>query len=648
MGHWMGGKSIALALLLSGISGLFGCGTTPSGGSQTTNQQNLTLGNGTLTFAPVVAGGSATLSDTVTNGSTASVTISSVSSSNSSFTIASALPINLAPGQSATFDIAFAPQSAGKPSGTVTLSSGAGQLKIAVSGTAVSAGTLTSSPTSLSFGNVVLGKTQTQNVSITNAGGSSVTVTQASASSSIFTINGLTLPLNLNPGQSASFSVLFTPKAPGNVSGSVSLAGTASLSVAQTTNNQSLNVSASVSMSGDGIASGQLNAAPGSLDFGNVQVGKTQTQTATLTNSGGNTVTVSQAVATGAGFSLSGLTLPATLTAGQSVSFSVTFAPKNGGSASGGVAITSDATNPSLSLPLSGVGNVPGALTTNPTSLAFGSVQVGNSRSLSVTLTNSGGSTVNVSQATLAGSGFKTSGLSTPTQLTAGQSLTFTATFAPAAAGSASGTLTLTSNAPNPTLALAMSGTGTATGQLTASPSSLSFGSVTVGATKNLTSTLTASGSSVTISSVTSNSSEFKLSGLSLPTTLAAGQNATFTVTFAPQTSGSTSASIAVSSNASNTPPTVTTSGTGVAAVQHSVALAWQASTSAVAGYNVYRGTQSGGPYSMVNASLVQPTDYTDSNVMAGQTYYYVLTSVDSQGLESVHSNQVMALVPTP
>ena len=120
-------------------------------------------------------------------------------------------------------------------------------------------------PNSLEFGNVVVGKSQTQSVTLTNGGGSAVSVTQASASSASFTIQGLTLPLSLNPGQSATFSVLFSPKTAGSVSGSIALAGSASTTTAQTANNESLNVSASLSMSGSGIASGQLNAAPSPL-----------------------------------------------------------------------------------------------------------------------------------------------------------------------------------------------------------------------------------------------------------------------------------------------------------------------------------------------------------------------------------------------
>ena len=65
-------------------------------------------------------------------------------------------------------------------------------------------------------------------------------------------------------------------------------------------------------------------------------------------------------------------------------------------------------------------------------------------------------------------------------------------------------------------------------------------------------------------------------------------------------------------------------------------------------GYNVYRGTQSGGPYAVLNSAADASTTYTDSTVQAGQTYYYVVTAVDSSGNESVNSNQAQAVVPTP
>ena len=81
----------------------------------------------------------------------------------------------------------------------------------------------------------------------------------------------------------------------------------------------------------------------------------------------------------------------------------------------------------------------------------------------------------------------------------------------------------------------------------------------------------------------------------------------------------------------------------------HSVSLAWAASSSSnVVGYNIYRSTTSGSAYSRLTASPVAGLAYTDSSVTAGQTYYYVATSVDSSNNESSYSTQAQATVPTP
>jgi len=86
-----------------------------------------------------------------------------------------------------------------------------------------------------------------------------------------------------------------------------------------------------------------------------------------------------------------------------------------------------------------------------------------------------------------------------------------------------------------------------------------------------------------------------------------------------------------------------------VCVVNHQVTLNWIASTSTVAGYNVYRGTTSGGPYSILNSSLVTgSTAYTDSTVASGQTYYYVTTAVDASNNQSAYSNEAQAVVPYP
>jgi hypothetical protein len=384
------------------------------------------------------------------------------------------------------------------------------------------------------------------------------------------------------------------------------------------------------------------------LSFGSVQVGNSKTLTETLTNSGGSSLTISAASASGSAYSISGLTLPLTLTAGQSTTFDVQFAPTAGGAASGNVTITSNGSNPTLNIALTGTGVTPGTLSANPTSLPFGNVQVGSTASLSETVTNTGGTTVTISNASVTGTGFSITGLTVPSTLTAGQSVTFTAKFSPAATGAASGNLAITSDASNSTLNIALSGSGTPVGQLTVSPGTLNFGNVVVGANSALSGSLSATGASVTVTAGSSDSGEFVLSGISLPKTIAAGGSASFTVTFTPNATGTATGNLTFQSNASNSPTIESLTGNGQAPPQHSVDLTWNASSSSgVVGYNIYRRTSSTS-YAKINSSLNTSLAYTDNNVTANQIYFYEAKAVDGNDMESGPSNEVQAQIPSP
>jgi Abnormal spindle-like microcephaly-assoc'd, ASPM-SPD-2-Hydin len=190
-------------------------------------------------------------------------------------------------------------------------------------------------------------------------------------------------------------------------------------------------------------------------------------------------------------------------------------------------------------------------------------------------------------------------------------------------------------------------GGATAHPQLSTSVTSVNFGNVVIGSPSTQPITLTNSGNaSLSISQAAISGSGFSMSGIATPMTLAAGQTATVSVQFAPQESGSVTGTISIVSDATNSPTLISLSGTGVQPPSHSAALSWTASTSAVIGYNVYRGTASGGPYTKLNSSVISATNYTDSTVQAGQTYYYVVTAVNSSDVESVYSNQVSATIP--
>jgi hypothetical protein len=600
----------------------------------------------TVSFGSVQAGNSVSQSVVLNNTGSGYLTISRAAVSGTGFSISGlSLPVMLTPGQRVSFTTTFAPQSRGSVSGSVFFLYFSSQRRpfdfwstatVPLTGTGTTPGQLTANPSRVNFANVQVGSSQTQSATLTNSGNSSLTVSQATLTGTSFRLGGLALPVTLGAGQSATFSVTFAPQSMGSSSGSASITSTAPDS------------NFSIPLSGTGVAQGTLTANPTNLALGNVQVGSSTSLSETLTNTGATSLTISSATASGAGFSLSGLAFPLTLTAGQSTSFTVLYSPTASGAASGSVSIASNGSNPNLNISLSATGVTQGTLTANPTNLALGNVQVGSSTSLSETLTNTGGSTVAISQANLSGAGFSITGLNGfPISLTANQSVTFTATFTPTSAGAVSGSLSIVSNASNSPLNLALSGTGTAAGTLAVSPSSLSLGNVVVGSSSSLSGTLTATGASVTVQPASDTNSEFVLSGISLPTTIPAGQSATFTVTFTPQLSGATSASLSFPSNASNSPAVQTMTGTGTAQTQHTLDLTWNASADAV-GYNIYRGTAPGGPYTMINSSLDSTTTYTDNTVVSGQTYYYVATAVNGDSQESGYSNQTTAIVPNP
>jgi hypothetical protein len=593
-----------------------------------------------LAFGSVTVSSSKTLSETVTNTGGSSVTISQVGISGAGFSVTGIVaPVTLAAGQSASFSVLFTPTVAGAVSGNVAITSTASNptLNVPLTGTgAAAAGALVANPTSLAFGSVAVGSTQSLSETVTNTGGTSVTISQVTISGARFTLSGISAPVTLTAGQSATFSVSFAPTAAGAASGNVAITSTAS--------NPTLNIP----LSGTGVAAGALGSNPTSLSFGNVQIAHTNTLSETVTNTGSTSISISQVAVSGTGFSVSGISAPVTLTAGQSATFSVSFTPLSTGAKSGSVTVSSDASNPTLTIALTGTGTSPGTLVSNPTTLSFGSVPVSTTQTLSETLTNVGGTSSTISQVTASGAGFSVSGITAPVTLTPGQSTTFSVSFTPPSAGTVNGDVTIISDASDSTFVVPLSGTGTgAAGQLTVAPTTLALGSVQVGSSGTASGTLTASGAGVTVTGAGSSGAAFSLSGLSFPVTIPAGQSASFTVTFSPQTTGAASATLTFTSNAQPTTTTETLTGTGTPALTHSVDLSWNASTTTdVTGYNVYRAvyTTSCGSFSRINSSLNASMSYTDSSVANGTSYCYAATAVDSNNMESAYSNIVSNL----
>src|ERR1700733_3026369 len=164
------------------------------------------------------------------------------------------------------------------------------------------------------------------------------------------------------------------------------------------------------------------------------------------------------------------------------------------------------------------------------------------------------------------------------------------------------------------------------TPELTVSPSSLSFGSVTVNSSATQSFTLTSSGTAaVTVNSASITGSGFSIVGGSLPATLSPNQTLTLTVQFAPTASGSVTGRLTISSNSARNTPRVSLSGTGAAATT-TPQLSFSASTlsfSSVA----------------VNSSATQPLTLTSSGTAA--------VTVNSASVSGTGFSLVTASLPT-
>jgi hypothetical protein len=545
------------------------------------------------------------------------------------------LPMTLGPGQSSAFTVSFVPAGAGSASGNLSVVSNAANpvSSVALNGMGVQP-QISVVPGSISFGTVTVGQTSSQTVTLTNAGGANLNLTQLAGPGTGFSLSGLTLPLTLAPGKSTAFTVSFTPTSGTSSAGSLMLVSNAPTSPT------------AIPLSGTGsVQVLRLTPSTTSLSFGSQALNASATQSVTLTNTGNSTVRISQVNVTGTGFTLNGSAPLVTLSAGQAASFSVTFIPTVAGSATGSASVISTAANSPLSISLSGVGTQP-QISIVPATVSFGTVTVGQTNSQTITLSNPGTANLNITQSAGPGAGFGLTGLVLPLTLAPGKSTTFTMSFTPTSGTSSSSTLTLVSNAPNSPTTIPLSGTGLAPVlQLTPSTTSLSFGSQALNASATQSVTLTNTGNAaVSISQVNVIGTGFILNGSASLVTLSAGQTASFSVTFTPTVAGSATGSASVVSTAANSPLSISLSGSG--AQPHFVSLAWSETSSGVVGYNVYSSTQPSGPLTKLTSTPVGTTGYTDNTVQSGQTYYYWVTAVDSSGDESSYSSDISATIP--
>jgi hypothetical protein len=316
-----------------------------------TGEAPLTVSPTSLTLPSAAVGSTSSATVTLTNGQTTAMSLSATASADFSVTGGSCSS-SLAAGSSCTMTVTFTPDYKGTIKGAldITSSSEFSPLTVGLSGAATGGPTvsLKLSPTSLTFSSTGVGGTSAaKTITVTNKSTGTITINSISASADFAAVGSGATPCGgaLAKSASCTLSVTFTPSDTGAIKGSVAIAtsGAGSPQIA--------------GMSGTGAD--PVTLAPTSLTFSGQAVGTTSApKTVTLTNNSGGTLSISSLVASGdySATPSGGTPCGATVAAGATCSFSVTFTPNVKGSISGAVTVSNSAPLSPAVMKLTGTG----------------------------------------------------------------------------------------------------------------------------------------------------------------------------------------------------------------------------------------------------------------------------------------------------
>jgi hypothetical protein len=372
--------------------------------------------------------------------------------------------------------------------------------------------------TTVAFDSVTLGSSSTQNFTVKNTGGGTLTGTASVAAPFSIASGGI---YSLAAGATQTVTVKFSPTAAQSYAQSVSFTGGAG---------------ASEMVTGTGAAAPAISVTPATtVAFGSVAVGASSTQNFTVKNTGGGTLTGTASVA--APFSIaSGGSY--SLAAGATQTVTVKFSPAAAQSYNQKVSFTGGA---GTSRTITGTGVPAPAISVSPTTtVAFGSVAVGSSPTQNYTVENTGGGML-AGNASVAAPFSIASGASY--RLAAGKSQTVTVKFSPAAAQSYSQKVSFTGGAG---ASRTVTGTGTAVASFKVSANKSSQ-TITQGQPASFT---------LTVQSKNGFHATVTPAALKLPTGYVASGTKWSPATVTPASNGTASSTLTVVTNASTTPGT--------------------------------------------------------------------------------------------
>jgi uncharacterized repeat protein (TIGR01451 family) len=497
----------------------------------------------------------------VSNNGTVPLLISSFSASESFSATNVDCPVGpstLAPAATCTINVAFSPTAVGLANGTlsVTNSASGSPHTVTLSGTGI-AGVLTATPSTLAFGNVNVGSTGSEVITLSNTGSDSLTINTIGTLAAPYSVASTTctLPQTLAVGASCTVTVEFSPTTHG--------AANATLTVTP-----AIGAALNISITGTGMQAA-LAVNNMTVPFGNQIINTTSgVQTVTISNNGNLPLNLtSVSLADDTHFAIQSSTCGASLAGGANCVVSLTFTPDSTGVKNTNLVIVHDAPTPAspVDVALSGTGIEP-MISLSPASLDFGEQALNtNSVAQTVTITNTGVGPLSITGSTI------TSGFSRTTTcgatLAEGATCTISVQFNPTTLGNQTGTLTVASDAVSGGNTVSLAGVGVQAA-IQLNPSSLNFGNVNVGDTSPpQTITVTNNGTNaLTISSIAASGDFNQTNNCPVsPLTLAVGTSCTINVTFQPNTPRTVNQQLTIISDAATPQLNVPLTGVGVA-----------------------------------------------------------------------------------
>jgi hypothetical protein len=277
--------------------------------------------------------------------------------------------------------------------------------------------------------------------------------------------------------------------------------------------------------------------------------------------------------------------------------------------------------------------------------VTFQDVPVGDTYSQTVRITNLGEGTLQIKKISTSSADLQITGILLPVVVAHGTSESFTISFRPKGESRKDGEISIfTSSGDAPAVLTVRTSTVKVQTELAASEAAIDFEDVAVGGVGKHEVALTNSGTrDLTIAGVSATGAAFSVSGATA-VRLTPGQSVSVEVNFAPKSAGRQNGQLTISGTDGGLLVLIPLAGTSAESSRSAVRLNWEESPVNVAGYVVYRSAESSGPYTRISEAAT--SEFVDTGLAVGHTYYYVVTSLNADQVESEYSSPISATVP--